>query len=90
MIEGNTIQKYIEEKKEFQKLLLQNIEESDSNANDTDFQNLINYLDTHQYGGSKQEICLLIIINNQIFLKKMKRFLQFRPNNELFEIFRQK
>lgn len=44
--EERLIQKYINEKKELQKLVLQIIERIDTNE-ESDFQNLLIFLDTH-------------------------------------------
>ena len=60
-----SIRKYIDEKIELQKLIFQIVEKSDSN--DIDFQNLQNYLDTHNYDGNKSEnehfLHLILIIS---------------------------
>ena len=75
-------EKYINEKKELQKLVLQIIEKSESD--DNDFLMLINHLDTHQYKDNKPELkhflSLLsnISINHHrgpIFFKQIEKIL---------------
>ena len=54
------IGKYINEKRELQKLVIEIFEKSDIDENKQDFQNLINFLNMHQYEGNKKELELFL------------------------------
>ena len=103
--EERLIQKYINEKKELQKLVLQIIERIDTNE-ESDFQNLLIFLDAHQYQNNKKEVVhflhliLTISLNHHrepYFYDKIVKILQisskfyqpFISNDELFTFFQQ-
>ena len=99
------IHKYIDEKKELQKLVLGIIEKSDTDV-ETDIQSLMSYLDIHQYRENKKEIehflhlILSISLNHYRqpnFFENIEKILTvsstfYKPlfsNDELFRIFQQ-
>ena len=103
MNKETSIQKYIDEKKELYKLVLQIIDDSEAD-DDTIFQKLTNFLDTDQYGKNKSEHFLHLISNISVnhhrrpnFFVKIKNILtitskfhdQIFSNVELFWIFQQ-
>ena len=100
----NLIQKYINEKKKLNELVLQIVDKSE--IDDGDYQSLQNHLDVHQYKENKSELelflhlILVISLNHHRkpnFLEKIKKILTitsefYKPffiNEELFTIFQE-
>ena len=77
MNKETSIQKYIDEKKELYKLVLQIIDDSEAD-DDTIFQKLTNFLDTDQYGKNKSEHFLHLISNISVNHHRRPNFFKRR------------